>query len=508
MNASIFYAKLYDKEITIQNQNKQIDKLKTELMNKYQENQMLNGFRKQCYSLEEQIKEIEKETQKLRQEKLNIIKKNDENNALLKRKISELENVLDFERLSNEKNIVVFKQKMSVHNQLVMENELYSEEVKKLKNDLKELEEKKNQEFRTLKVENLLKFEKVKKKMFETLKLTNEKANELYKEYIETSDRLFILQNKQLLLHVNFLKEKIKDLQKTNDELKEKNIILQKDINIHKSIEKDLLIKSKGKNSETNNTNSEKIKSKYRTFYFKKRKDIKYYSQLNMHKRNNSELKEYNFDIKSPNLNKNNSTVNIISKPSVLERRLLSYQKQLKEKKFENENILIKNSKLKNRLHLYYNKFNGLFFFLEECLQNFFHDQSLVENKHFFVKMNDIKKFKFDEFNKDEKYSLLVLLMKHLIPLITLNFNNKDNIGKELFKTNLNIIDKNFNINQNYLSDKLLKNALMDNNHKYYKELYINSNSTNFSNSSIPVLRKLKNIDFDFYGLKNKAIFS
>jgi hypothetical protein len=244
-------------------------------MNKYQENQMLNGFRKQCYSLEEQIKEIEKETQKLRQEKLNIIKKNDENNALLKRKISELENVLDFERLSNEKNIVVFKQKMSVHNQLVMENELYSEEVKKLKNDLKELEEKKNQEFRTLKVENLLKFEKVKKKMFETLKLTNEKANELYKEYIETSDRLFILQNKQLLLHVNFLKEKIKDLQKTNDELKEKNIILQKDINIHKSIEKDLLIKSKGKNSETNNTNSEKIKSRYRTFYFKKRKDIK-----------------------------------------------------------------------------------------------------------------------------------------------------------------------------------------------------------------------------------------
>ena len=117
MNASIFYAKLYDKEITIQNQNKKIDKLKTELMNKDQENQKLKGFRNQTYNLEEQIKIIEKETQKLRQEKLNIIKKKDENNALLKQKISELENILDFERLSNEKNIVVFKQKMSVHNQ-------------------------------------------------------------------------------------------------------------------------------------------------------------------------------------------------------------------------------------------------------------------------------------------------------------------------------------------------------------------------------------------------------
>jgi hypothetical protein len=120
--------------------------------------------------------------------------------------------------------------------------------------------------------------------------------------------------------------------------------------------------------------------------------------------------------------------------------------------------------------------------------------------------MDDIKKFKFDELNKEEQYSLLVLLMKHLMPLITLNFNNKDNIGKELFKTNLNIIDKNFSMNQNYLNDKILKNAFMEN-HKYYKELHINSKST-FPNSSIPVLRKLKNIDFDFYGLKNKAIFS
>ena len=506
MNASIFYTRLDEKEAIIQNQNKQIEKLKAELMNKYQENMILNGFRKQCYNLEEQVKDIEKETQKLKQEKIDIIKKAEENSALLRQKISELENLIEFEKLSNEKNIVVFKQKMSVHNQLVMENDIYAEEVKKLKNDLEKLEEKKDQEFRKLKVENLLRFEKVKKKMFETLKLTNDKANELYKEYIETSDRLFILQNKQLLVHINFLKEKIKKLQKSNDELKEKNIILEKDINVHKSIEKDLLIKSRGKNAETYDTNNDKIKPRYKTFYFKKRKDIKYYTQINKHKKSNSELKENKFDFDSPNLNKNNSSINIISKPSVIERRLLNYQKQIKEKNFENENILLKNSKLKNRLHLYYNKFNGLFFFLEECIQNFFHDQTLIENKHFFVKMNDIKKLKFDEFNKEEKYSILVLLMKHLMPLITLNFNNKDNIGKDLFKTNLNIIDKNFNINQNYLNDKMLKNAFMDN-HKYYKELYINSNS-NFSDSSIPVLRKLKNIDFDLFGFKNKAIFS
>ena len=92
------------------------------------------------------------------------------------------------------------------------------------------------------------------------------------------------------------------------------------------------------------------------------------------------------------------------------------------------------------------------------------------------------------------------------MPLITLNFNNKDNIGKELFKTNLNIIDKNFSMNQNYLHDKLLKNAFIDN-HKYYKDLHVNS-KTSFSNNSIPVLRKLQDIELDFFEFKNKAIFS
>ena len=120
--------------------------------------------------------------------------------------------------------------------------------------------------------------------------------------------------------------------------------------------------------------------------------------------------------------------------------------------------------------------------------------------------MDDIKKFKFDELTKEQQYSILVLLMKHLMPLITLNFNNKDNIGKEIFKTNLNIIDKNFTSNQNYLNDKILKNAFIDNN-KYYKNLHMNA-KTSFSNASIPVLRKLQDIELNFFEFKNKAIFS
>jgi len=508
-----YYNKLYEKDMLIQSQNNQIDKLKTELMNKTKENSDLKGFRRQCFDLEEQMKQIEKEIQKLNKEKLDIMKKRDENNSLFKRKISELENLIEYEKLDYEKNTVLYNQKMSVYNQLVMENEIYSQEVKKLKNDMENLEEKKKLEFQQLKVENLIKFDIVKKKMLNTLKQTNEAANKLNKQYNETNNQLYILQNKQLLIHMDYQKEKIKDLEKTNQDLLEKIKNLEKDIDVHKLVEKDLLHKSKLKAGEIDTSIDPITKTRYRTFYFKKKKDMTYYNQLKKEIKTNSENKSKekninrnNYIIDTPTLKKSNSTLNIISKPSAIEKRLLNYQKQIKQKKFENENILLMNSKLKNRLHLYYNKFNGLFFFLEECIQNFFRDQSLLENKHFLVKMDDIKKFKFDELNKEEKYSILVLLMKHLMPLLTLNFNNKDNIGKELFKTNLNIIDKNFSMNQNYLHDKLLKNAFMDN-HKYYKDLHVSS-KTSFSNNSIPVLRKLQDIELDFFEFKNKAIFS
>jgi hypothetical protein len=344
--------------------------------------------------------------------------------------------------------------------------------------------------------------------MFNTLKQTNEAANKLNKEYMDTNDRLYILQNKQLLLHLDFQKEKIKDLTKTNEELMNKIINLELEIDTHKLIEKDLLHKSKGQNEEID-TSLEKSKKGFKTFYFKKKQSMSNNKEQKNVVKSNSELTDKNkkkYISHTPKIIKNNSSINFISKPSAIEKRLLNYQKQIKQKNFENENILLINSKLKNRLHLYYNKFNGLFFFLEECIQNFFQDQSLIENKHFKLKMDDIKKFKFDELNKEEKYSLLVLLMKHLMPLITLNFNNIDNIGKEIFKTNLNIIDNQFSRNQNYLNDHILRNAFIDNN-KYYKNLHVNA-KTSFSNSSIPVLRKLKDIELNFYEFKNKAIFS
>ena len=83
-------------------------------MNYCDENKNLKGYRRQCFDLKEEMKKIEKSIEKLNEEKLDIIKKRDENNSLFKRKISELENLLEYERLDHEQNTIMYKQKMSV----------------------------------------------------------------------------------------------------------------------------------------------------------------------------------------------------------------------------------------------------------------------------------------------------------------------------------------------------------------------------------------------------------
>ena len=500
--ATTFYKtnnKLINTEALLSKQNRQMDKLKNELIKVYQDKEDLKIYKKNCYNLEEQLKIIEDEMKKTNKEKLELIKKRDEKFSLLNRKINELENIIDFEKLDYEKNTVLYKQKMSVYNHLLMENEVYSEEVDNLKKQLENFDQKKKEELQKEKVVNLLKYEKLKKKMLETIKQSNEESSKLNLEYMDVNNKLSILQNKQLMLHIEYQKEKIKDLEQLNKDLMKRLNEYEKDIEIHKLIEKDLIQKNKGQNSENTIKNP---------LYFKKKRKISINAKHSVKKINNiSNNNINNINIINKKINKSNSTMNVnfISRPSLIEKRLLSYEKEIKEKKFENENILLANSRLKNKLNLYYNKFKGLFFFLEECLNNFFKDKEIKENKHFFLKIEDIKKMKFDDFNNEEKYAILVLLMKHLLPLVTVNFNNKDNIGKELFKTNLNIIDKNFSINKNYLQDKTLKNAFMDNNNKYHNDLHFYK--TSYINQSIPVLRKLQDIELDFYDMKNKAIF-
>ena len=94
--------------------------------------------------------------------------------------------------------------------------------------------------------------------------------------------------------------------------------------------------------------------------------------------------------------------------------------------------------------------------------------------------------------------------MKYLLPLININFNSYSNLSKNLFKTNLNIVHKKFNMNESFLNDETLRHAFLGKNKKIFQDI-ANPRRTQFS-SSVPILKGFKNENFNFFEQKNKAV--
>ena len=165
----------------------------------------------------------------------------------------------------------------------------------------------------------------------------------------------------------------------------------------------------------------------------------------------------------------------------------------MKIKKNENEKLNQTNEILKLKIANYEQKYRGLFNFLEESLDKFYQDvkNNIGNIKAININYENLKTFNFKDFTNEEQYSILVLLMNYLSPLIYSNFNVNCNIGKNnIFTTNVNIIDRSFNKTHNYLNDKILKRAFIRKNNKLSAELYIDKNLKNNFGNVIPVLKR------------------
>jgi hypothetical protein len=477
--------KRLDKEGMIYKLSNDIEKLNQEIFKLTQKNLEYKKLLLEYPILKKNIKELEDELKKKNTEKISIIKEKDDKNSELFNQIRNLENTMQMDKLNYDKNTILYQQKMSVFNHIRMENQVYAEEASKFEKEKKLYQEQKDNEIKRIQAHSILKYEKFKKQMDEDLEKICDNLIDINSEYIDSSHKLTILQNRQLMLRVEQLEKRLHELETLNQQLKKKIYENENDLKMHKLVEKNLTEKANNKRCIIRLTRN---KSDYNK------------SENNL---------TSDFKIKSINFNKSKgsgsiSTNTVGTKSPSFERRILNYKKLIEEKNYENEKMILMNSHLKNKLNLYQNKFNGLFNFLEESLNNFCHDEEIIKNNNFYLKLDKIKNCDFNSFNSQEKYALLVLLMKYLLPLVTINFNSTSNIGRDLFKTNLNIVNRKFNMNETFLRDETLKNAFLDKKNKIFKDV-LNPRRTQFS-SSVPVLKQFKDINFDLFEKKNKAI--
>ena len=505
---------------------KELIKLRTENAELRSRVSLINSYEQNYKIAKETINEIRDQTNKI------ICKKDDEQRKL-KLQIEQMEHEKTIEELKNNRNMTLYNQKMSVVHHIEMENNVYRDEVKDLKEKNEKLRLATKEKLESLDIINQLKFSQFKRKMIDSLKEAKNNVSKLNLEYMDLNGKITVLQNHQLLSEIEFQKEQIDNLDKENSILKKKIFDLEKDLAIHKKVEIKLALKAK---NNRNNDNEINLKTENLSEKNCKNEDIILNNSngvtlLPINDSNNFKLingkniinKEKINDILNNNENKNNKIVsksstsynkrfrydsnnNIISNSqserngSEINFKYIKYDNLIKNKNNEIERLNIINDNLKNKLEQYIGKNKKLFLFLQESLNIFFIEcQETLKNKNIHVDIENIKNFNFESLKNEEKYGILLLLMKFLFPLVVINYtsNSINNIQENLFKTNVNIVKRflPYNSAEKYLKDTHLKEAFVGK--KIKTNLFTETNSfQNKGNKNfIPFLRKTDSLN-------------
>ena len=529
--------KIQAKDLLIKTQQERIVTLTYENYKLMKEKSQLENRLKYYLSNEEKLHKANKKIEELNKKYEDYFNEKEKELSDYKYKYDKLEHEKEYESQKYNTNISIYNQKMSLIHHTEMENEIYRNEVKELKEENEQLKNATKKKLESLDIKNTLKYNALKMKMINHLNEAKKNVSKLNLHYMDANSRISFLQNHELLKQIESLKQNNETLLEDNKALNKIISELKNDIEIHKKIEINLVLKIKEKESKENQKESKKKKNKctslnkYNSTMFSNNVNDKSSSlspltnnSSNLPKMNASDLKkndllnkiayqdslikylkrENNFtkltsksltsydNILSSKEKENNfsnrDSRNQISITNGPEMNYIKYNKIIKDKNEQIENLKIKIDSLNNKINLNFDKYKGLFKFLDECLNEFFNDEEIQNIKNVNINMESIRKFDFNDFNKEEKYSIFILLMNYLKLLF--NFNYKTNVfGNSLFKTNLNIIGKKYNSPKNYLNNDYLKKACSGKNNRMLNRFFSDNINNNFC-FSIPNIRE------------------
>ena len=442
------------RENEIQTLKKDNNEKKNYILNLEAEISNLRNFHVNSIELDKKLKEyiskceiLQKKVDKLNDDIISQQKKYEEEKRLI-------ENSFNTEIMQLKISNDAYAQKIETTNQLIIDKKNLNQEINNLKKEIEDMNLNYKETLRQKEINNEIKYSNLKKKMMDNINQTQSKVTELNIQYMDVSTKLTLLQNHQLLIQLEYQSQQIDELTEKKEALEKKIFELNKDIDIHKEVELSLAEKNKklnyenqkykkGKNENNQNENESKI-------------SFNNYSNIN----NNILL---GFD-------ENNSLNTNFNRLKSLEKKVITLEKKLSQKNRDyntlKDNYDYINTKLKN----YEKKYSGLFYYFEDCLNLFFNDEDIKNNKEIFVNIDSLKKCDFTVFSKEEKYTILLILMKYLLPLI-----NSNEVGN-------NMNDINFKFHSN-----LYKKS---NDEFEYKKKILNS-----SRSSINIKSSVKNLN-------------
>ena len=445
--------------LALNKKNAEISFLKSKIKENMRQNEQIQS---ELFTL----KKFYSDSSKLRRE---LDAANEKNNELeyeienLNKKIIEQHKQFsDTQRISEKKHLTeISKLKVTIDsyiqktlrsNMNELDNEKLNIQLRELKKENKNIVDRTKQQILQKEIQNKIKFAKLRDKMLENINETKEEVTELNMKYMDISTKLTLLQNHQLLVQLDYQAQQLEESSRKNEIYKKKIEDLTKDIQLHKEVEISFAEKNrklvhelmKYKNEENKDNNS---------------KEIKISESNSAIQGNNSNINgqqhSLNLSLASNN-SLNNKLVlgnnNDLSRILYLEKKVLSLEKKLEQKKREYNDLREKNEHIENMLKNKDRKYSGLYNFLEESLNNFFNDDFILNNKDIYINTDALRKFEFNNLSNEQKYSTLITLMKYLMPLISNekavlkpnNFLEKYNIQYHMPKENTLIINDKF----------------------------------------------------------------
>ena len=374
------------------------------------------------YKLDKELKEykekyshLQRENEKLNEDIINNHKKFEEEKK-------QIENYYNLQINQLKLTIDAYSQKVEMANQIIIDKENLMKEIEDLKKEKENIIFNYKETMREKEIKNEIKFSNLKKKMMDNINQTQSKVTELNIQYMDVSTKLTLLQNHQLLIQLEYQSQQIDELNSKKESLEKKVFELNKDIDIHKEVELSLAEKNKKLILE-----NQKLKN----------------SKLENEKNDNNESKSIqnsslNVNNMSLGFDENNSINTNFNKLKSLEKKVFLLEKKLSQK-IKDFNTLKDNYQfLETKLKNYEKKYSGLYNFFEESLHLFFEDEEIKNNKEIYINIESLKNCDFTILTKEEKYSILVILMKYLLPLINSNeYSNLGNVNLK-FQTNKN----------------------------------------------------------------------
>jgi len=456
---------------------------------------------------------LEEKIKKMREKNNEMQKKYDELSLEKDKALKEMK--LQYEKIIHDKeyelekyqtNISIYNQKINMIRQIEMENDIYRNEIKELKDKNEELIKTTKNKLDDYEIQNKIKYNHLKLSMIEHLKEAKNKVTQLNLNFMDTNGQISILQNQQLLTNLERIQVQCDNYKNSNLKLKQKIKELENEIDLHKKIEINLTLKLKSKNDNDYKNKTLPNNNKYN--------NISLTNYNNSENKSNSIspppiLDKYNNNsvgiknLKSNTLvnNKKNNLKLLISNSlsssdndfdnyffkNKKEFNYKKYKNKIKEKDEKIEILELQVDKLNHKIENYFMKYKGLFNFIEYCLNEFYNDEKLM-NINSSINIENIKKFEFSSFDKKDQYSILVILMNYLMNVLTFNYPKKNTENDPpVFATNLKYINTNFQITKHNFNNLYTKNPFVNRNNKLLKTFnsYRINNKLNFSISAL-----------------------